>query len=144
MPATDAHVTRFHPDRHVVRRLVLVNGAVPIVILVYDALQGQLGADGVKFAIHTTGLLALLFFILSLAVTPLKRATGWNELVASRRALGLFGFFYLVVHFGIFFFLDREGSVSSTLNEVLKRRYLQIGMASGCVYVNTHKRSAPF
>jgi ferredoxin-NADP reductase/DMSO/TMAO reductase YedYZ heme-binding membrane subunit len=109
------------------RRLVLVNGAVPFAILVYDAYQRQLGANGTKFAIHTTGLLALLFFVLSLAVTPLKRLTGWNELVATRRALGLYGFFYLVTHFGIFFVLDREASVSGTVHEILTRRYLQIG-----------------
>jgi ferredoxin-NADP reductase/DMSO/TMAO reductase YedYZ heme-binding membrane subunit len=106
---------------------VLVNGAVPFAILVYDASQGQLGANGIKFAIHTTGLLALLFFVLSLAVTPLKRLTGWNELVATRRALGLYGYFYLVVHFAIFFGLDREASISGTVHEILTRRYLQIG-----------------
>lgn len=114
-------------DRTLLRRLVLVNGAVPFAILVYDASQGQLGANGIKYAIHTTGLLALLFFVLSLAVTPLKRLTGWNALVATRRALGLYGFFYLVIHFAIFFGLDREASVSGTVHEILTRTYLQIG-----------------
>lgn len=121
---------RFHPDPTLVRRLVLVNGAVPLALLVYDAWQRRLGPNGVNFALHTTGLLALLFFVLSLTVTPLRRLTGWNELVASRRALGLYGFFYLVVHFAIFFALDRGGSVSSTLQEILKRRYLQIGTSA--------------
>jgi ferredoxin-NADP reductase/DMSO/TMAO reductase YedYZ heme-binding membrane subunit len=118
---------RVHPDRALVRRLVLVNGAVPITLLAYDAWQRQLGANGTKFAIHTTGMLALVFLMLSLVVTPLKRLTGWNEVVAARRALGLYGFFYLVVHFSIFFVLDREASVSSTVTEILTRRYLQIG-----------------
>jgi ferredoxin-NADP reductase/DMSO/TMAO reductase YedYZ heme-binding membrane subunit len=112
-----------------------VNGAVPITLLAYDAWQRQLGANGVNFAIHTTGLIALLFFVLSLAVTPLRRLTGWSELVASRRALGLYGFFYLVVHFGIFFVLDRSGSLSSTLHEILKRRYLQIGTIALLLFV---------
>jgi ferredoxin-NADP reductase/DMSO/TMAO reductase YedYZ heme-binding membrane subunit len=133
---SDASATpRFHPDPQFVRRLVLVNGAVPIIILAYDASQGQLGVNGVNFAIHTTGLLALLFFILSLAVTPLKRVLGWNELVAARRALGLYGFFYLVIHFLIFFALDREGSVTSTLHEIVKRRYLQIGTVALLLFV---------
>ena len=141
MPITDATTDttrpppRFHPDRRFVRRVVLVNGAVPITLLAYDAWQRQLGANGVNFAIHTTGLLALLFFILSLAVTPLKRLTRYNELVASRRALGLYGFFYLVIHFGIFFVLDRSGSLSSTLHEILKRRYLQIGTLALLLFV---------
>jgi ferredoxin-NADP reductase/DMSO/TMAO reductase YedYZ heme-binding membrane subunit len=141
VPITDATTDttrpppRFHPDRQLVRRVVLVNGAVPITLLAYDAWQRQLGANCVNFAIHTTGLLALLFFILSLAVTPLKRLTGYNELVASRRALGLYGFFYLVIHFGIFFVLDRSGSLSSTLHEILKRRYLQIGTIALLLFV---------
>ena len=128
MRATEAELpARFHADRVFLRRFVLVNGAVPFALLVHDAWQRQLGANGTKFALHTTGLLALLFFVLSLAVTPLKRLTGWNELVAARRTLGLFGFFYLVVHFGIFFVLDREASVSGAVHEILTRRYLQIG-----------------
>jgi glycine betaine catabolism B len=124
---TDALPARFHPDRVLLRRLVLVNGAVPAAILAYDAAQGQLGANGIKFAIHTTGMLALVFFVLTLAVTPLKRLTGWNELVASRRSLGLYGFFYLVLHFAIFFLFDRETSITSTVHEILSRWYLQIG-----------------
>ena len=126
---------RFHPPPRLVRGLVIVNGAVPLALLAYDAWQRQLGANGIKYAIHTTGLLALLFFVLSLAVTPLRRLSGWNELVASRRALGLYGFFYLVVHFGIFFTLDREGNVESTVHEILTRRYLQIGAVALLLFV---------
>ena len=118
---------RSRPDPRLVRWLVLVNGAVPGIIFAYDAWRHQLGANGVNYALHTTGLLALLFFVLSLVVTPLKRITGWNELVAGRRALGLYGFFYLVVHFVVFFAFDRGGSVSSTVHEILERRYLQLG-----------------
>jgi ferredoxin-NADP reductase/DMSO/TMAO reductase YedYZ heme-binding membrane subunit len=130
-----ARTTKFHPDPQLVRWLVLVNGAVPLALLIDDAWRRQLGANGVNFAIHTTGLLALLFFVLSLAVTPLRRLTGWNEVVAARRALGLYGFFYLVVHFGIFFALDRQGSWSGTWSEILKRRYLQIGAVALLLFI---------
>ena len=64
---------------------------------------------------------------LSLAVTPARRLTGWTWLIALRRTLGLYAFFYLCVHFAIFFLFDREASASSTLHEILVRRYLQIG-----------------
>jgi glycine betaine catabolism B len=133
--ASPSVTARFHPDPQLVRGLVLVNGAVPLALLLYDAWQRQLGANGVNFAIHTTGLLALLFFVLSLGVTPLRRLTGWNEVVAARRALGLYGFFYLVLHFGIFFALDRQGSVSGTWSEILKRRYLQIGAIALLLFI---------
>lgn len=126
---------RFHPDPRVTRWLALVNGAVPFAMLAFDALRGRLGANGVNYAIHTTGALALLFFVLSLAVTPLKRITRWSELVACRRALGLYGFFYLVLHFFIFFVWDREASVASTIHEMLERRYLQIGSVALLLFV---------
>ena len=126
---------RLHPDPKVIRWLAIVNGAVPFTLLVFDAWRGHLGANGVNFAIHTTGLLALLFFVLSLVVTPLKRMTRWNEVVAARRALGLYGFFYLVAHFTIFFVWDRERSVSGTIHEILERQYLQIGTVALLLFI---------
>ncbi len=127
--------SRSHPDLKLLRGLVWVNAAVPLVLLAYDAWRHRLGANGVNFALHTTGLVALLLFVMSLMVTPLKRLTGISELVASRRTLGLYGFFYLVVHFAIFFVFDRDGSVSSTLEEIVKRPYLQIGIVALLLYV---------
>ena len=53
--------------------------------------------------------------MLSLVVTPLRTLTGWNRLIAMRRNLGVLGFFYLAAHFLIFFWFDRQASVSSTL-----------------------------
>ncbi|HWL89349.1 MAG TPA: ferric reductase-like transmembrane domain-containing protein, partial [Polyangiaceae bacterium] len=117
----------FELDAPFTRVLVLVNGGVPLALLGLDAWRHQLGVNGVNFAIRTTGLLALLFFLFSLAITPLRRWTGWNVLIAPRRALGLYGFFYLCVHFTIFFGFDRGASVSSTVHEIVSRRYLQIG-----------------
>jgi ferredoxin-NADP reductase/DMSO/TMAO reductase YedYZ heme-binding membrane subunit len=117
-------------DARALRVLALVNGAVPLTLLAWDAYHGKLGVNAVNFALRTTGLLALLFFVLSLTITPLKVLSGWSALVAPRRALGLFGFLYLVVHFAIFFVFDRGGSVASTITEILTRRYLQIGAAA--------------
>ncbi len=115
------------PDASLVRALVLVNGAVPLLLLAYDTWQRHLGANGVNYTLHTTGFFALLFFVLSLVVTPFQKLTGWRELVAGRRWLGLYGFFYLVVHFTIFVVFDRGGSLSSTWHEIVMRRYLQLG-----------------
>ena len=136
MSTTDAvAAARFHPDKRLVRNLALVNGAVPLGLLAYDAWQHRLGANGVDYALHTTGLLALLFFLLSLVVTPFQRLTGWREVVVSRRWLGLYGFFYLVVHFTIFVVVDRAGSVSSAVHEILTRRYLQLGTVALVLFI---------
>ena len=99
-------------------------------MLGWDAYRGQLGLNGVNFAIRTTGLLALLLLLLSLAITPIRRLTGWNALIALRRTLGLSAALYLCVHFAIFFWFDRAASIRDTTHEILVRRYLQIGAIS--------------
>ncbi len=107
--------------------LLLVNAAVPATLLAWDATQGRLGANPVNFAIRTTGMLALIFLLLTLLVTPLRKVSGWNWIIFARRTLGLYAFFYASLHFLIFFFKDQQGSVSHTLSEMVKRRYLVIG-----------------
>ena len=114
-------------DLRFARWLVLVNGAVPLVLLGWDAWRHKLGANPVNSAIHTTGMLALIFLALTLAVTPLRKITGLNWIIFARRTFGLYAFFYASLHFLIFFSLDRSFSISSTLSEMVKRKYLIIG-----------------
>lgn len=109
------------------RKLVVLNGAVPLVMLVWDALDGQLAANSVNHALHITGIVSLVCLLLTLAMTPLQRITGWGGWGSFRRSLGLYGFFYAVVHLGIYVVLDRAGDLRSTLHEVVTRTYLQIG-----------------
>lgn len=110
--------------------IVLLNCTVPVALLGYDALRGQLGANPVNFAIRTTGMLALVFLLLSLTVTPVARISGWNWLVLFRRTFGLYAFFHASLHLGIFFVYDRELSVRSTLAEMALRPYLVVGSAA--------------
>lgn len=110
--------------------LVVLNGLVPLLVLIWDAYQGQLGANSVNYALHVTGILSLLFLFLSLIMTPLRWVTGWGGWVAFRRALGLYGFFYSVVHVGIYVAFDRALDLNSTLHEIWMRRFLQIGTAA--------------
>jgi len=117
-PRRDVRFTKF---------LVLLNALVPGALLAWDAAHGQLGVNGVNYALHTTGLLALIFLLLTLAVTPVRKLTGWSSVLAYRRTLGLFAFAYTCTHFLIFFVFDRALSVSSTVHEILSRRYLFIG-----------------
>lgn len=111
------------------RFLVLVNGAVPLALLSLDAVRGHLGANPVNFSIRTTGLMSLIFLLLSLATTPAGRLTGWNWLTQLRRTLGLYAFFYAVLHFSLFFVFDRALSLRSTVTEMLLRPYLTVGAA---------------
>jgi glycine betaine catabolism B len=110
--------------------VVVINGVVPLAMLAWDAFHGELGANPVNSALHTTGLLSLLFLLFTLTVTPLRRLTGWNSLIGIRRSLGLLSFFYACIHVAIYVSLDRELSVTSTIEEVLTRQYLQVGLAA--------------
>jgi glycine betaine catabolism B len=114
-------------DTKFFRGVVLANGLIPLVILAWDTWHGHLGANPVNQAIHITGVLSLIFLLLSLVITPLRMLFGWNSLIAYRRALGLYGFFYAVLHLGIYVGLDRALDLSSTLEEIVSRRFLQIG-----------------
>ena len=117
-------------DGRFAKLLVIVNGLVPAAVLVWDAERHQLGVNEVNFAIHTTGLVGLVLLTISLLVTPLRKLTGWNALIAVRRNFGVLGFFYIAVHFLIFFWWDRAGSVSSTVEEIVERQYLWFGFGA--------------
>jgi ferredoxin-NADP reductase/DMSO/TMAO reductase YedYZ heme-binding membrane subunit len=117
-------------DTHFAKWLVIVNGLVPLAVLTWDAERHQLGVNEVNFAIHTTGLVGLVLLTLSLMITPLRRFTKWNALVAIRRNLGVLGFTYILIHFLIFFWWDRDGSVASTATEIVERVYLWFGFGA--------------
>ena len=110
------------------KSVVLLNCIVPVALLGWDAWGGRLGANPVNFAIQTTGILSLLFLLLSLTVTPASRVTGWGWLGQFRRMLGLNAFFHTALHFLLFFMFDRAASVGDTASEILMRPYLMVGM----------------
>jgi glycine betaine catabolism B len=110
------------------KAVVLLNCTVPVALLGWDAWGGRLGANPVNFAIRTTGILSLIFLVLSLTITPASRLTGWGWLGQFRRMLGLYAFFHAALHFLLFFGFDRAGDVRDTASEMVKRPYLLVGM----------------
>src|SRR6516165_3368897 len=104
--------------------VVIVNCAVPVTLLAWDALNSRLGANPVNFAIRTTGMLSLIFLVLSLTVTPLARLAQWSSVGQLRRVMGLYAFFHALVHFGLFYVFDRGAKLSDLLSEIAMRRYL--------------------
>ncbi len=117
-------------DGRFAKWLVIVNGLVPAAVLSWDALNHQLGVDEVNFAILTTGLVGLSLLVASLAITPIRKLTGWNGLISIRRNLGVLGFTYILMHFAIFFWFDRDHDVGSTLHEIVAREYLWYGFGA--------------
>jgi glycine betaine catabolism B len=112
------------------KRVVLLNCAVPALLLAWDALQNRLGANPVNFAIRTTGMLTIIFLLLSLAVTPLVRMFSLSWLGTFRRSMGVSAFAYSAVHLGLYFFFDRAANVVDAISEMGMRKYLLVGLAS--------------
>jgi methionine sulfoxide reductase heme-binding subunit len=110
--------------------VVFVNGLVPLAMLAVDAARGSLGANPVEFVLRTTGLLALFFVALSLAVTPGRRVLGVPSLAVHRRALGLFAFFYACLHLVTYTVFDKGLSASAVVADTFQRPFITVGMAS--------------
>jgi methionine sulfoxide reductase heme-binding subunit len=112
---------------------IFVAGLVPFVLLVLGtfALAGQdLGADPVKKILHVCGKTALNFLILTLLVTPVRDLFGLPHLLRIRRMLGLFVFFYVLVHFTVYLVLDLELDFSTLGEDIAERPYITIGFAA--------------
>ena len=86
--------------------------------------------DPVEALLHGTGDWALRLLLVTLAVTPLKRITGWRRPMLWRRMLGLFSFFYAVLHFTIWLVLDRELLWSEIVVDLTKRPYIVVGFTA--------------
>lgn len=117
-------------DGPFLKRFVILCGVVPGALLAFDAIRGNLGVNSVNYAIRSTGMIGLVFLTLSLLVTPLRQLTKWNVLISARRNLGVYGLGYILAHFLIFFWYDRDGDVDSTLTEIVERVYLWFGMGA--------------
>lgn len=117
-------------DPRFAKLVVFVNSAVPLTMLAWDALHDNLGANPVEFAIRTTGMLTLIFLLLTLTVTPIRKLTGWNWLSHFRRMLGLYAFFYGCLHFLTYFGFYQSFNVKNVLADTIKRWFILFGMTA--------------
>ena len=118
---TDAKFNKF---------LIFINSLVPLALLGWDAWNGNLGANPIEFFLRTTGVLTLIFLLITLTVTPLRKIFNWTQLVKYRRMLGLYAFFYVCLHFMTYLGFDRSLNISNTLNDIFQRPFIAIGMLS--------------
>lgn len=90
----------------------------------------QVPVDPLEYITHETGNWALYLLCITLAVTPLRRLSGWNWLVKLRRMLGLFTFFYALLHFIAFLWFDHFFDVAAMLRDVAKRPFILVGFTA--------------
>ena len=102
----------------------------PFLWLAFRALTGRLSANPVEDITLTTGIWALRFLLITLAITPIRRLTGWNRVIQYRRMLGLFAFFYATIHLLIYIVLDQGLAFEFVVADILKRPYITAGMTA--------------
>jgi sulfoxide reductase heme-binding subunit YedZ len=115
------------------RPCVFVIAALPFSWLAFAALtdpSAHLGANPAERLIRDSGEWALRFLCLALAVTPLRRWTGWHALARLRRMLGLYAFFYAGVHFLCYAALDMGLDIATIVKDIAKRPFILVGMVA--------------
>ncbi|EGV18892.1 protein-methionine-sulfoxide reductase heme-binding subunit MsrQ [Thiocapsa marina] len=123
-------MTRVEMRVRYVKPLVFMLCLMPFGLLIARGASGALGPNPVEAITHFTGDWTLRLLLATLAVTPLRRLTGHVWLVRYRRMLGLFTFFYAVLHFTTYLWLDRFFDLGAIAEDVLKRPYITVGFAA--------------
>jgi len=117
-------------DTRFAKLVLLSNGLVPLTLLLWDVYHKRVGANPLEFVTRTTGMLTLVFLLIALAISPLRRITGLNWLIRFRRMLGLFAFFYGSLHLMTYIAFDRFFHLTTVPIDVVKRPFIAIGMTA--------------
>jgi len=112
--------------------IVFLTCLLPVFLIVGDTFEitGRLGANPVEAILDRFGNWALRFILITLAITPLRRVSGWNWLSRFRRMLGLFAFFYAFMHFLTWYVLDREMRLSDIVEDLTERPFITLGFTA--------------
>lgn len=109
---------------------VFVAALYPLARLVFLGVTDGLGANPIEFITRSTGLWTLVYLCITLAITPARRLTGVNALVRFRRMLGLYAFFYAVLHFTTYLWFDKWFDVAAIVKDIGKRPFITVGFAA--------------
>lgn len=118
-----------------VKLAVFVACLLPLDLLALDAWQDALGANPIEAVTRALGDWTLTFLLITLAVTPLRRYTGWAWLARLRRMLGLYTFFYACLHVGSYVGLDQFFDWREIADDIVKRPFITAGFVAFCLLV---------
>lgn len=117
------------------RVAIWIAAACPGAWLAFEFLQDRLSANPIEEIMHRLGWWGLVFLVASLAVTPIRRVTGWNRIIRYRRFLGLWAFAYLTAHFLSYLVLDQFFAWSYILEDIAERPFILSGFAAWLVLI---------
>lgn len=109
---------------------VFIGALAPLAAIVWRGWHDELGADPIAQALNQLGLTALVFLVAALVCTPLKTLFGWTWGNRLRRMLGLFGFFYALLHVTTYTALDQALDWGAIWDDVTKRKFIFVGAAA--------------
>ncbi len=112
-----------------IKSSAFVLALVPFFALIYLVATDQL-VEPLQYITRNTGSWTLYFLCITLAVTPLRRLSGWNWLLKLRRMMGLYAFFYALLHFTTFLWFDHFFDVQEMLKDVAKRPFITVGFTA--------------
>jgi methionine sulfoxide reductase heme-binding subunit len=121
------------PEDYMVRYfkpIIFLACLAPVAMLAWRGFHADLGANPIEAITHSTGDWTLIFLLVTLSVTPLRRITHLYSLVRLRRMFGLFAFFYATLHLMTYVWLDKFFDVHEMLKDIVKRRFITAGMTA--------------
>ncbi len=115
--------------------IVVAAALVPVGLIVWDALHDHLGANPIEQITHRTGDWTIRLLLGALAITPLRRLTGWNGIIRYRRTMGLLAFTYVCLHFLTYLVIDQgfpiQGfAIRYVVEDIAKRPYITVGFTA--------------
>jgi sulfoxide reductase heme-binding subunit YedZ len=109
---------------------LFIGALAPLGVMVFEVIQGNLGANPIAEIENVLGFSALVLLILSLACTPARRVLGWTWPARIRRQLGLFAFFYVSLHFLTYVLVDQGLDGGRIVDDIIKRPFITVGFAA--------------
>ena len=109
---------------------IFINSLIPLSLLLWDLYFKKVGPNPLEFVTRTMGMLTLVFLLLTLSITPLRKIFGVNDLVKARRMIGLFAFFYGALHLLTYVWFDQFFNLRSIVSDVTQRRFILVGMTA--------------
>jgi methionine sulfoxide reductase heme-binding subunit len=120
-------MTRIQVITRVVKPVLYVAAVLPLGWLMFALFSGIVMGDQVKFMQHVTGDTVLSCLMLTLAITPLRRLTGWNEIIRVRRLIGLTAFWYACLHLTTYVVFDQDFSLMEITKDIAKHPWVLVG-----------------
>jgi sulfoxide reductase heme-binding subunit YedZ len=120
-------MTRVQVITRVVKPVLYVAALLPLGWLMFALFSGIVMGDQVKFMQHVTGDTVLSCLMLTLAITPLRRLTGWNEIIRVRRLIGVTAFWYACLHLTTYVVFDQDFSLMEITKDIAKHPWVLVG-----------------